>query len=331
MVSPSTRGGDRTFTHPTLATSRPLPQRAKVSDPCAPRLHARSSPPATVTSRSVTTHDGLPKQFRIGSPDSEARFRLRCHGFFETSDVLERALGLAFDREFHTDDNAAAMIFFIGNRCEEDFREIGLLAVNGHGWGATAHLRGMYERAVAAAYLHDHPEEADAFIDFDLIRRWRAAQQIKETFDIDAEDEASLAKLKTEYDTVVDHFRVTDCSKCRTKRINTAWHKPHFVALAGMVGPLGRLIVPAYYLPLAQAHGTFASAAYRLAEDDGAFFVDPVASENEAVRSFQTAHLIMLGVLTVQNDHFPLPELDEALGHAWQQYRAAWNLPEPTG
>lgn len=280
----------------------------------------------------MTTSDDPPKQFRIGSSDAEERFRRRCSGFFDTAEAIERALKVAFDREFRTTDDAAAMIFFIGNRCEEDFREVALLAANGHGWGATAHLRGMYERAVAAAYLHNHPEEVDAFIKFDLVRRWRAAQKIKETFNIDAEDEASLAKLKTDYEAVVDHFRITDCSKCRSTRINGAWHKLHFVALAGTVGPLGRLIVPAYYMPLAQAHGTFASAAYRLAKsNDGVFYVDQSANEEEAVRSFEFAHLIMLGVLTVQNDHFALPELDEALGHAWKQYKIAWDLPETAG
>jgi hypothetical protein len=272
------------------------------------------------------------QQFRLGSAGSVERFRTRCSGFFEGSAALEHALALAFKREFSGTDDADAMIFFLGSRCEEDFREIGLLAANGHGWGATAHLRGMYERAVAAAYLHAHPEEVDAFWEFDFIRRWRTAQKIKETFNINAEDETRLAELKANYDAVVDRFRITDCSKCKSTRINGAWHKLHFVAMAGTVGQLGRLIVPAYYMPLAQAHGTFASATYRFSEShDGSFFIDQSASEDEAARSFRFAHLTMLAVLTIQNERFAMPELDEALGSAWQHYKVGWGVGESEG
>ncbi len=277
-------------------------------------------------------YDVPPQQFRLGSRDSEERFRKRCRGFFEGSAILERALELAFKREFETSDNATAIIYFIGSRCEEDFREIGLLAANGHGWGATSHLRGMYERAVAAAYLTTHPAEVDAFWEFDFVRRWRAAQKIKETFNINAEDEARLAELKTKYDAVVDQFRVSACPKCHTTRINGAWHKLHFVALAGTVGQLGRLIVPAYYMPLAQAHGTFASTAYRFAENrDGSFFIDQAASEDEAARSFRFAHLIMLTVLMIQNERFEVPELAEALENAWEHYKVGWGFAESAG
>ena len=277
--------------------------------------------------RSILDNLVIMAQLRIGAPNEFAEFTLRHRSFFEGSDVLQSAIDAAFERELTSSDNADMVVFFLGSRCEEDFREIALLAANGHGWGATSHLRGMYERAVVSAYIHEHAEDVDRFIDFDLVRRWRAAQKIKETFNVDAEGEAQLRTLKQAYDTIVDHFRVTDCAKCGTKRINHTWHSLNFVEMARAVGQLGRMIVPAYYMPLAQAHGTLASAIYRLAEHgDGSFFVDPAASRAEAIRSLKYAHLIMLGVLTVQYERFSIPELEGSLGQAWNHYRSAWGV-----
>lgn len=271
-------------------------------------------------------------EFQIDQPEAVALFRKRNVKFLNGSDVLEELIERVLDRPLSTAEDADAVIFFLGNRCAEDFREIALLAAHGHGWGATAHLRGMYERAVAAAHLHENTDDVDSFVEFDLVRRWRAAEVIKRTLNIDAEDEQKLAVLEKEYLSVRDKFRVTDCAKCGTTRINHTWHKLHLVAMAGKVKTLGKAVVPAYYMPLAQAHATFASAAYRLSQgEDGSFFVDPETSANEADRSFQYAHLLMLGVLTVQHEHFSLAELDELLGKAWQHYRTAWNLPLADG
>lgn len=267
--------------------------------------------------------------FQIGSTTAVAAFQEQRAAFFDGADVLKMALAAAFDREFATSDNAAAMVFFLGARCGEDFREVALLAANGHGWGATAHLRGMYERAVTCAYLRHHPDEVDAFVEYDLVRRWRVSQKIKETFNIDAEDEAKLQQLKQDYEAVVDHFRVDLCKKCKTTRMNHSWTKLDFVSMAGKVGALGNVVVPGYYMPSAQAHATVASAIYRISEhDDGTFFTDAATSEQEAHRSFQIAHLIILGVLTIQHEYFHLTSLDETLGHAWNHYKKAWGYVE---
>lgn len=267
--------------------------------------------------------------FKIGSTDAEARFRERNSRFFEGSDVLERAIAGVFDREFTSDDTAQIMIFFIGHRCAEDFREVGLLAANGHGWGATAHLRGMYERAVVASFLKQDPAASIDFVDYDLVRRWKAAQAIKRTFNIDAEDENKLRDLESEFNEVRSRFEVTDCEKCGTKRLNHTWHKLDFVSMAGKTGKLGSLMVPAYYMPLAQAHGTAASVAYRVGEVDEAFAIDEKSSDTEADRSFQFSHLIMLNVLTIQQEFFELQELSEPLGQAYDHYKQAWLSASP--
>jgi hypothetical protein len=268
--------------------------------------------------------------FQFWSPDAVTVFERENQKFFDGSSVLQAAIAEAFQRNFSSPDHAAVLIFFLGLRCVDDFRQVGLLASNGHGWGSTAHLRGMYERAVVSTYLRDHPEEADAFVEYDIVRRWRTAQKIKETFNVSAESDADLATLERQYREVVDQFRVTACEKCKTKRINHIWSKLDFVTMASSVGTLGRAIVPAYYMPLAQAHATFASAAYGLAErHDGSFYVDPKTNAAEARRSFQFAHLIMLGVLTLQHEYFGISSLDAPLGESWNHYKVTWGVTDP--
>lgn len=270
--------------------------------------------------------------FKIGSPEAVEAFRVVQRTFFDGAEALETALSAIMEREFASTDSAAAMIFFLGRRCAEDFREVALLAANGKGWGATAHLRGLYERAVVCTYLANHPEEVDAFVEYDLVRRRRVSQKIKETLDIDAEDEAKLRDLEEEYAQVVDHFRIHACKKCDKTRINHSWTQLDFVTMAAGVGSLGRVIVPGYYMPSAQAHATAASAIYRLSErPDGTLFVDPEANAQEARRSFQFAHLIILGVLTTQHEFFRLTDLDYVMNEAWKHYRLAWGYVENEG
>lgn len=64
--------------------------------------------------------------------------------------------------------------FYLGRICVEDFREIFLLAGNGHGIGALKILRGVYERAVTAPYILANPDEADAFLEYDKVHKHKA-------------------------------------------------------------------------------------------------------------------------------------------------------------
>src|SRR5215212_7072837 len=102
--------------------------------------------------------------FEIGSATAVDLFRSRHSAFFEGSAALQRALSLAFNRAFSAREPVGTVIFFLGSRCSDDFREVLLLAANGQGWGATAHVRGMFERCVTAAYLHENPDKVHDFM-----------------------------------------------------------------------------------------------------------------------------------------------------------------------
>lgn len=121
------------------------------------------------------------KAVGVGFPREVESFIGRNHLFFHTFDSLKRALEIAFLRELSSDNAADPVIFNLGRRCMDDFWDITLLCANGRGHGALALLRGMFERAVTAAYIHQHPESADDFVDYHLVQRHKTAAAIKRT------------------------------------------------------------------------------------------------------------------------------------------------------
>lgn len=270
----------------------------------------------------------------IGSPSAVALFRARHAAFFEGSAALDRAITLAFHRAFKADEPIATVIFFLGSRCADDFKEILLLAANDQGWGATAHVRGMFERCVTAAYLHENPEHVDDFVAYDIVRRWKVAQSIEKVFELSPEDQEKKDELKREFEGVRDRFIVTACPTCETKRLNHTWSKLDLVSMAGKIkkmDQMGNMVSAAYYLPLAQAHSTLASIIQRVGEVGNDYFaVDETLARGEADRSFQLAHLLLLNALTVQHEHFGLPELTRPIDEAFQHFHDVWGIPRET-
>jgi hypothetical protein len=50
-------------------------------------------------------------------------------------------------------------VFDIGQACRDDFGEVVMLTSHGLGSGGMKLLRGMFERAITAAYLIKNPEK----------------------------------------------------------------------------------------------------------------------------------------------------------------------------
>ena len=125
---------------------------------------------------------------------------------------------------------------------------------------------------------------------------------------------------------------ITDCEDCGTKRLNHTWSKLDVVSMAGKVkkfNQMRNLVSMAYYLPLAQAHSTLASAIQRVGQIGGGYFaVDETLAHDEADRSLQVAHLLLLNALTVQQ-HFQLSALAQPLEEAFKQFKHAWGVDNP--
>ncbi len=105
------------------------------------------------------------------------------HAFWERHPDIwpqfERLIALTnkcFGREYQPKSRAEHVVFDLGQACRDDFGEIIFLAVHGHGNGATKLLRGIFERAVTAAYLIKNSDKAERFVRFGAIQEHRAME-----------------------------------------------------------------------------------------------------------------------------------------------------------
>ena len=127
-----------------------------------------------------------------------------------------------------------------------------------------------YEHTVTLKYLHEHPDELQAFIDFDGVQQYKLAKQIMDTFGEGALPLEAVATTERKYAEVKDKFMVKSCKSkmCSEQRVGVTWSKLDFVSLAKRAGDIGSLIVPSYFEPLRHTHSTFRAMTERIDMDD---------------------------------------------------------------
>jgi hypothetical protein len=140
--------------------------------------------------------------------------------------------------------------------------EVLFLAVNGYGIGASKLLRGLYERAVALAYIVKRPEKAERFVRFAAIQEHKAvnaARKITSQEEFDAViSAATVTRIRKSYDEIKPEFQVTQC-KCGRKGLAISWDMD-VASMAHDVGdPYPKLYLSAYVLPNLHIHATLAS------------------------------------------------------------------------
>jgi hypothetical protein len=106
---------------------------------------------------------GIQMKDIFGFPDEWAKFQERFPTFLEAFDALAETMNKVQVRTFTSQSPADETVFFLTSLVFEDFTEVWLMAGNGLGTGALKALRGMYERAVTAAYISQYPDEAKSF------------------------------------------------------------------------------------------------------------------------------------------------------------------------
>jgi hypothetical protein len=132
-------------------------------------------------------------------------------------DALINLSNKCFGREYQPANRAEDVVFDLGQACRDDFGEVVFLAVHGHGNGAMKLLRGMFERAVTAAYLMKNPEKAERFVRYAAIqehRMMRATLNVvsEEEFDQAMGEDNTVADIKRRYEEVKPEFETTVCS-----------------------------------------------------------------------------------------------------------------------
>jgi hypothetical protein len=130
--------------------------------------------------------------------------------------------------------------------------------------------------------------------------------------------------IEAEFKSVRDDFIVTDCKKCRTRKLAHTWSRLDFVSMAKTTAELGKLIVPAYLEPTQLAHSTFHSVIVRItwSEADGLLF-QSVAQHDDADNALITAHTILLNVIELQRSYFKIP-IDVQLQKCFADFADVW-------
>ena len=213
-------------------------------------------------------------------------------------------------------------VYLLVRTCVEDFQEILLLCGNGYGIGAEKLLRGMYERAVTLVYLHEHPEEAQNFIDYHKVSDHKMLRVVEDSIGAGVFSRDQKDRIEQEFQSVKERFLVTDCKTCGTRRLNHTWSKLDFVSMARTTGELWKLIVPAYYFGIREGHSTVGSIFSRLDADaakggEGLVFGGE-SQPDKADRALFTALHVLLIALGVQRDRFKLTAMNEPLDQCAQ-------------
>jgi hypothetical protein len=259
----------------------------------------------------------------FGFPEEFEQFHQRHPLWAERFSNLTHAIGLAFTRTQTMSEPEDKLVYFYGKLCAEDFMEILLICGNGYGAAAMKLLRCMYEHAVTLRYLHDHPDDASAFMDYHHVQQHKLAKSIIETFGGDALSESITEDVEQKYAQVKDQFIVTDCKKCGTTRINNTW-KMDFVSMAKKAGAIGTLVVPGYFLPLRHAHATFGALEERLEIVDDRMGFKADSQPEMADDALRIAHNCILNALDVQKERFKIDGLEEQLQTCFHDYLEIW-------
>jgi Family of unknown function (DUF5677) len=203
--------------------------------------------------------------------------------------------------------------FSLGETCREDFFEIPFLAVNGYGSAAMKLLRGLYERAVALAYMVNEPAKTERFAHFAAIQEHKA---LKDGLRLTTEDHwnsimspgNAAPEIRSRFEAVKEKFEITDCKKCQTKRLAITWD----LDVASMVAKVGDPYIQSYFLAYTNAnlqiHATMASA---LREDNKNRDSRREQRRAEADTALSVASILMIEVIRTQNTLFGLGLSDE--------------------
>lgn len=275
----------------------------------------------------------------IGNPEEQTHFKAEHSLFFDKFSNLIDAIDAAFFRVIEPPlQSVDQLVFSLGYSCVEDFNEIFLLCGNGYGVGGQKIIRGMYERAVTAGYLHSCPKKAADFVDFGKVSSFRSMTNVKDIygeqfFDSDPALRENFAQAEKECNGIKERFQVTQCEKCKTTRLNHTWSKLNVVAMARKVPQLGDpiLIRFAYIEPTQQIHATLDALLKKTMKSStgGGKFGRNIEQERAtSKKTLHVSHMILLSVLELQYQHFGLKSLKQPLERCTQDYSEIW--PSPT-
>ncbi len=201
--------------------------------------------------------------FEFGGTEQSNAFFDRNPNFYPAFERLMALANKCFGRAIHPKNRAQDICFDLGHTCRADYMEILFLAVNAFGTAAYKLLRGLYERAVALAYIVKHPEKAERFVRYAAIQEYKALNAAlkvvtEEQFD-EAINQTTAAQIRELREKVKPEFQVTLCNNCGRRGTAFSWD----IDVASMVHDVGdpydKYYLGCYTIPNLHVHATLAS------------------------------------------------------------------------
>lgn len=228
----------------------------------------------------------------VGFPKEWSAFFNRHPSWHQVLKNLHQILEKAFIRTASLPKPSEKVVFFMGRLCAEDFNEICLLVCNGYGYGSLKILRGFYERVVTMTYLSENQDEAEHFLNYDHIHRGKLINHAEKFFG-NLDQYISVQEIEEanrNFQEFKSKFQMTQCKKCKTKRIMHSWSKLNIEAMAKKT-KLDKLYFPGYFFPTLQSHATASSIIKRLINSEsGSVSFNEMSQPEIADRSLIIAH-----------------------------------------
>jgi len=123
------------------------------------------------------------------------------------------------------------VVFVLARLTAISMTELLVLASNGCGQGAIKIGRGMFESALYAEYLRQHPEETEDYIGFGAVAAWNRYQWAKENLPESTTRVApeTVRQLEENYNQVKDQFS-------QGGTIRSRWHRKSIAQIAEAAG-----------------------------------------------------------------------------------------------
>jgi hypothetical protein len=223
---------------------------------------------------------------------------------------------IAFENKITADN----IVFGFGRVIADDFGEILTLAGNGRGIGANKILRGMYESLVTAAYIAKNPSEARPFAEDDAIKKWKLWERMVE---FSPETKNSLPAQK-----IADLEAAYKSAKANRPKGQKEWTSVNLSDRAKLVDKnLYGFYGPCYLEPTFHTHATASGLGLRFRRTDEGVNSYREITEKEARKALQLSHVLVLNLLSLQNDYFKLG-LDDEIHQRLQAFMKVWKKSE---
>jgi hypothetical protein len=214
--------------------------------------------------RRKSAKPGASMDFEFGQTEQSEAFFDRHPKFYPAFERLSALANKCFGRAIDPTNRTEDICFDIGRACRADYMEILFLASNGYGTAASKLLRGLYERAVALAYIVKHPEKAERFVRFAAIQEYKAlvaALKIvtEEQFN-SAIRVTTAAEIRERREQVKPEFQVRLCDECGHMGTAFSWDTRDVAAMVHDIGdPYDKYYLGSYTIPNLHVHATLAS------------------------------------------------------------------------